>query len=260
MRQPGNVGSPTRTSASSGSPSLAHRPLDEAVVGRVRHGGEEPAVEHDRHRAPRRARTCSASRTAPRRRRRRPAHDRRLTEARDPLDQQLEERVGVDVDPDVDVRRVGRSAPSRSTTVRPRQSSDSSSTSTFRRARLHEPGPDHVRDGDRVVDRRAVPAVRLAVVAAEEVVELGDERPDPTGRAQPLRDRRAEDAPCASRRARSSSRRARSWKTLCAASGSAPDVELGGGRDVALGDRAAHHHDALDAVATVQLEDSGRRS
>ena len=136
----------------------SERPFDEAVVRRVRHGGEEPAVEHDRPEllvelvlVPRPGRHLDEDDDV--------GHDRRLTEARDPLDQQLEERVGVDVDPDVDV---GRSPvrSHRSTTVRPRQRSETSSTSTFRQARLHEPGPDDVRDRDRVVDRRTVPAVR----------------------------------------------------------------------------------------------------
>ena len=57
--------------------------------------------------------------------------------------------------------------------------------------RRHEPGPDHVRDGDGVVDRRAVPAVRLAVVDGEEVDEVGDEGADRPAAAQPLLQRRA---------------------------------------------------------------------
>ena len=81
-------------------------------------------------------------------------------------------------------------------------------------------GPDHVRDGDGVVDRRPVPAVGRTVVATEEGVQLGHERPDPSRGAEPFLDAGPEDAPCASRRARPSSRRGRSRRRVRAASGS----------------------------------------
>jgi hypothetical protein len=48
IRQPGKVGSPTRTSASRRSPVLAERPFDEAVVGGVNGRGEEAPVKDDR--------------------------------------------------------------------------------------------------------------------------------------------------------------------------------------------------------------------
>jgi hypothetical protein len=48
IRQPGKLGSPTRTSASRGSAVLAERPFDEAVVGGVNGRGEEAPVKDDR--------------------------------------------------------------------------------------------------------------------------------------------------------------------------------------------------------------------
>ena len=57
--------------------------------------------------------------------------------------------------------------------------------------RRHEPRPDHVRHDDRIVDRRALPAVRLAVVDREEVDELGHERARRARGAQALQQRRA---------------------------------------------------------------------
>ena len=47
--------------------------------------------------------------------------------------------------------------------------------------RLDEPRAEDVRDRDRVVDGRSVPAVRLTVVDGEEVDELGDEDADRPG-------------------------------------------------------------------------------
>ena len=47
MRQPGNVGSPTRHERVERIAVLAQRALDEAVVGGIAHRGEEAAVEHD---------------------------------------------------------------------------------------------------------------------------------------------------------------------------------------------------------------------
>ena len=95
-------------------------------------------------------------------------------------------------------RRRGRSARrsvrrQRSTTVRPRLSSDSGSTSTLRCSVVDEPGPEHVGERDRVVDRRAVPAVRAPVVALEELDEVGDERADAAGGAEALGPRRRQE-------------------------------------------------------------------
>ena len=47
IRQPGKVGSPTSTIASSGSPSDGERALEEAVVGGIAHRREQPPVERD---------------------------------------------------------------------------------------------------------------------------------------------------------------------------------------------------------------------
>ena len=138
----------------------------------------------------------------------------------------------------------------RSTTVRPRQSSDSqldldvavASSST-------RPGPDHVRDGDRVVDRGAVPAVRLAVVDGEEVDEVGDEGAD---RARVARSRCCTAGVVTARCVTSRPiivTSSPAWKTRCGGLGVGPDVELGRRRHVPLGDRAAHQHDPLDVVA-----------
>ena len=47
IRQPGNVGSPTRHERVERVAVLAEGALDEAVVRRVAHRREQPAVEHD---------------------------------------------------------------------------------------------------------------------------------------------------------------------------------------------------------------------
>ncbi len=74
----------------------------------------------------------------------------------------------------------------RSTTVRPRVSSDSVSTSTLRCSVRTIPGRKDVRERDGVVDRRAVPPVGARVVLLEEVDQLGDERADPARGAEAL--------------------------------------------------------------------------
>ena len=55
-----------------------------------------------------------------------------------------------------------------------------------RAARRHQRRVDHVRDGHRVVDRRAVEAVRALVEGLEEVRQLGDEASGAARVAQPL--------------------------------------------------------------------------
>ncbi len=120
-------------------------------------------------------------------------------------------------------------------------------------ARLDETRPDHVRNGDGVVDRRSVPPVRLAVVAAEEVVQLGDEDADLARGAQTLGDRRAEDGLV--RHVEPDHRHVQPAREHALGRlGVGPDVELGRRRHVALGDRSAHHDDALEAVAAVRVE------
>ena len=123
-----------------------------------------------------------------------------------------------------------------------------------RRLRLDERRVDHVRDGDRVVERRAVQVgVGAAVPAAVEVEQLGRDLADAAHVAQRLGvgvgheclvgdveadhrhvDPALEDAP--------------------GRLGVGPDVELGGRRAVALTDRAAHQHDPLRAGVGLQRE------
>ena len=101
----------------------------------------------------------------------------------DALDEELEEGIGVDRDADVHVRRAVRPIP---------QVDDSAAAAQLgleldldaAMSRLDESRADQVRDRDGVVDRRPVPAVRLAVVAREVDVQVGDERPDATGRRE----------------------------------------------------------------------------
>ena len=64
----------------------------------------------------------------------------------------------------------------RSTTVRPRHSSRLELDLDVALDRRDEPRADDVRHGDGIVDRRAVPAVGVAVVDREEVDEVGHER------------------------------------------------------------------------------------
>ena len=72
----------------------------------------------------------------------------------------------------------------RSTTVRPRHSSDAQSTSTLTQLRLEQPGSQHVRDGEGVVDGRGVVAVDHAVEAHVEGVQVGHEGADAAAAAQ----------------------------------------------------------------------------
>ena len=109
----------------------------------------------------------------------------------------------------------------RSTTVRPRQRSDCSSISTLRVDRGHEAWQEHVRDGDRVVDRERRPT-RTSPGGTRRRSRRGRRRRRrrcPSARAAPAP--RGSSRPGASRRGRSSSRRAPEPKTRAAASGSA---------------------------------------
>ena len=76
--------------------------------------------------------------------------------------------------------------PRRSTTVRPSQSSERVSIATFARTRRQQRRVDDVCDGHRIVDRRAVEAVRALVERLEEVRQLGDEAAGAAGSTQPL--------------------------------------------------------------------------
>ena len=95
----------------------------------------------------------------------------------------------------------------RSTTVRPRFSSDSSSTSTLRCSVRTIPGRKDVRERHRVVDRGAVPAVGALVVLLEELDQLRDEGADPACGAEPLGPRRRQERAVRDVEARSLSRR-----------------------------------------------------
>ena len=130
----------------------------------------EHAVEAPRPRRPRARR--------PRQRRQRPGSGRAASaERRDPLEQELEERVRVDLDSDLRVRR----------TVGPAPAVDDGAAAVQLRLQLDldvevlgadDPGPEGVRERDRVVDRGAVPAVGALVVLLEELDQLRDERAD----------------------------------------------------------------------------------
>src|SRR5688572_21890356 len=111
----------------------------------------------------------------------------RSPQRRDPLDEEVEEGIGVDVRAHVRVRlRVGP-AP---------EIDDRPSAAEIRleldghvpMPRLYQAGTDQVRDGDGIVDRRAVPAVGLAVVAREVDIEVGNEATHAPGCTQALLD------------------------------------------------------------------------
>ena len=120
-------------------------------------------------------------------------------------------------------------------------------------SRLHELRPDQVRDGDGVVDRRTVPAVRLVVIPREVDVQVGDEAADAPGRAQALLDVAAQERLMrdveADHRHVEAAREHRGCRLRIA-----PDVELGRRREVPLRDRAAHEDDPRDAVRSVRRE------
>ena len=73
--------------------------------------------------------------------------------------------------------------PQRSTTVRPAAEVRLELDDDVPMSGLHELRSDQVRDGDGVVDRRTVPAVRLVVIPREVDIEVGDEAADSPGRA-----------------------------------------------------------------------------
>ena len=100
-----------------------------------------------------------------------------LPQPADALDEELEERRGVEVDADVGIRRALGSQPAiddRPPAAELRGELDLDVALD----RRHESRPDHLRDGDRVMDGRALPAVGLAVEDGEEVDEVGHERAD----------------------------------------------------------------------------------
>ena len=108
-------------------------------------------------------------------------------------------------------------------------------------------------DRDRVVDRRSLPPVRLAVVDGEELDELRDERADPPGLRQPplhLRpgDGLVRDVEPDHRHVDVGGEDERGGL------GVGPDVELGSRGHVALGDRPAHDDDLREPVGAVPLE------
>ena len=141
--------------------------------------------------------------------------------ARDPLAQQPEERLGVDPDADARVRLAAGAAPEVDDACGRGRGRRRSPPRRCGGASVDEARPDDLRDGDRVVDRRAVPAVRLLVEALEELDEVGDERADPAGRAQRLARRSAvTSAWCVTSRPTIVTS-IPLWKTACAASGSA---------------------------------------
>ena len=105
-----------------------------------------------------------------------------------------------------------------------------------------------MRDRDRVVDRRSVPAVRLAVVHGEEVHQLRDEDAD---RTRHSRRRLCTSGPvtalCVTSRPIIVTSKLGVPKTICAASGSAQMLNSARRRHVPLGNRSAHEDDPVDA-------------
>src|SRR6476619_5753326 len=90
-----------------------------------------------------------------------------LPQPRDSVDEKVEERRRVEVDADVGVCSAVGAAPE----VDDRPAAAELGVALdldVAQLRLDEPGTEDVRDGDGIVDRRAVPAVRLAVVHGEE--------------------------------------------------------------------------------------------
>ena len=142
--------------------------------------------------------------------------------------------------------------PRRSTTVRPSQSSRARLDRDVRAARRQQRRVDHVRDGHRVVDRGAVEAVRALVERLEEVRQLRDEAARAAGAPQALGVRAREERLVRhvepDHRDRDPAREHRRRGL-----GIDEGVELGGGRDVPLADRAAHPDDALEAVGHVRV-------
>src|SRR6476659_893857 len=86
----------------------------------------------------------------------------RLTERRYPLDEQVKERVPVEPHPDLRVRCVVGAAPEVDHRAPPAELGLELDLDVAM-LRLDETRADDVGDRDRIVDRRAVPAVRLAV-------------------------------------------------------------------------------------------------
>ena len=147
------------------------------------------------------------------------------------------------------------SRPHRSTFVRPRPSSPPQSTFTPRRRSRRVPGANDVRHRDRVVDRRAVPAVRSAVEARRR----SRAAPRPSRRRGPPRAaRRSCAGPKSALCVTSSPIIVTSIplaNTRAAASGSAQMLNSAAGVTLPSPMRAAHQHDPLGPRVGVQGEE-----
>ena len=176
----------------------------------------------------------------------------------DSLDEQVEERVRVEIDADVGVRGPARAEP---------QVDDGSAATEVggelhldvAELRLDQPRTEDVRDRDRVVDGRSVPAVRLTVVDGEEVDELGDEDADRPGVAQALLHVGPRHGPV--RHVEPDHRDVElGVEDDLRGLRVGPDVELGGRRHVPLGDRASHQDDPVDPRGAVRAGGTQRCS
>src|SRR5437868_12565340 len=98
-------------------------------------------------------------------------------EACQPLDEEVDEALRVDVDPDVRVRLPAGSAPEVDVGAAARELAAAVDDDAAV-GRPDEARPDDVGDGDGVVDRRAVPAVLARVELQVEGEQLRDEAPD----------------------------------------------------------------------------------
>ncbi len=164
--------------------------------------------------------------------------------ARDPLDQQLEETLCVDIDRDVAVALPVGDAPQ----IYVRASARELSAGID----LHAAGADskqglveHVRDGDRIVHRCTVPSIPALVMLGIEAVQVSDQPASSTAGGEPVDVRLAQQRPV--RDVEPDHRdlqAAREDPTRRLRVG--PDVELGSRRHVARADRTAHQNDPCD--------------
>src|SRR5207302_3791620 len=94
-------------------------------------------------------------------------------ESREPLEQKAEERLRVDPDRDVRVRLAAAPAPQVDDRPAPAELGLAVDLDV-EVTRLEEAGLERIREGDRVVDRRAVEVVHLTVKALVEREQIGD--------------------------------------------------------------------------------------
>ena len=120
--------------------------------------------------------------------------------------------------------------------------------------RADEIGIDHVRDGERVVDRRAVEVVDGPVEGVVEAQQFRHHLPHSPGEPTDVRlseERLVRDVEADHRHVDVACEDARGGL------GIAPDVELGGRSHVSLGDRTSHQHDSFGTRIGMQRKQEG---